>query len=587
MKRRLSFLLIAVILLSIFNMNNVSAKQFTEDELDIIWLDYGYGDGFPYFQFCEGLLAVSKMDYDGTLKSGYINADGNVVIDFQYDEAYPFSEGLAVVRIGDNYGYIDRTGKMVIEPKYYSVGCFKDGIAVVRVGDKYGYINKEGKYLTEINYDEYQDFFSDGLAVVRRNNKYGYIDTLGQQVIEPQYDMGSNFSEGLVVVRNGDKYGYINKAGEPIVAFEYEDAGIFSEGLAAVKRDGKYGYINEIAEVVIPFVYDQAHSFSEGLATVKKDGKCGYINKAGEEVISPKYDEALNFIGGLALVKKDDKYGYINKSEEYIAPIVYDYVYPFSEGLSGAIIDEKLGYLNRIGEEFIVPQFEPNLGFDEFSKNQFKEGLAVEKKGEKYGYIDRKGEEVIAAQYDKAYSFNDGVAIVEKIDGASVKIGILKKPLLQDEWEVEQRVSLNQVSAKSTPHNLSLNGEKVENFEVYLIGGHNYYKLRDVAQLVKGTDAEFSIDWNEEDRAIYIGRNATYEPIDEELIGGDGTDKFGFKSDIAVQVDGEEVLLDAYIINDHIYYQIRPLAGVLGFDVGWNDKTTTVEIKVDKENIKK
>jgi hypothetical protein len=39
---------------------------------------------------------------------------GKLVISPQFNQAYPFSQGLAAVNIGDKWGYIDKTGKFVI-----------------------------------------------------------------------------------------------------------------------------------------------------------------------------------------------------------------------------------------------------------------------------------------------------------------------------------------------------------------------------------------------------------------------------------------------------------------------------------------
>ena len=63
---------------------------------------------------------------------------GTVVINPQFDEAGSFSEGLAVVRIGDyemgKYGFIDKTGSVVINPQFDEAGSFSDGLAAVRIG---------------------------------------------------------------------------------------------------------------------------------------------------------------------------------------------------------------------------------------------------------------------------------------------------------------------------------------------------------------------------------------------------------------------------------------------------------------------
>lgn len=43
-------------------------------------------------------------------KYGYINEHNQIVIPFNYDDAFEFSEGFAVVQRYGKYGYVDRFG---------------------------------------------------------------------------------------------------------------------------------------------------------------------------------------------------------------------------------------------------------------------------------------------------------------------------------------------------------------------------------------------------------------------------------------------------------------------------------------------
>ena len=69
---------------------------------------------------------------------------GTFVINPQFDDAFPFSEGLAHVRIGDyqtgKAGFIDKTGAFVINPQFDFAASFSDGLAHVRIGGKWGFI---------------------------------------------------------------------------------------------------------------------------------------------------------------------------------------------------------------------------------------------------------------------------------------------------------------------------------------------------------------------------------------------------------------------------------------------------------------
>ena len=65
-------------------------------------------------------------------KVGFMDKAGRQVIPPRYNDAQPFSEGLAAVKLGDKYGYIDRSGKMVIPPQFEDAGPFSEGLAPVQ-----------------------------------------------------------------------------------------------------------------------------------------------------------------------------------------------------------------------------------------------------------------------------------------------------------------------------------------------------------------------------------------------------------------------------------------------------------------------
>lgn len=73
--------------------------------------------------FSEGLAAVYSNG-----KWGYINVEGNVVIDFQFSDAWPFSEQCAAVSHATTHkiGVIDAKGNLLVDFKfnhYYSANA--------------------------------------------------------------------------------------------------------------------------------------------------------------------------------------------------------------------------------------------------------------------------------------------------------------------------------------------------------------------------------------------------------------------------------------------------------------------------------
>jgi hypothetical protein len=55
---------------------------------------------------------------------GYIDKEGKIIINSQFDDAYGFHKGLAAVKVGERWGFIDKKGMMVINPQFDNVTGF-------------------------------------------------------------------------------------------------------------------------------------------------------------------------------------------------------------------------------------------------------------------------------------------------------------------------------------------------------------------------------------------------------------------------------------------------------------------------------
>ena len=100
---------------------------------------------------------------------------GQYTINPQFDDAWPFSEGLAHVKIRGKWGFIDKSGEYVINPQFEDAKSFEDGLACVKIDGKWGGINKVGEYVINPQFDFISVVFSEGLAWVKIGGKYGYI----------------------------------------------------------------------------------------------------------------------------------------------------------------------------------------------------------------------------------------------------------------------------------------------------------------------------------------------------------------------------------------------------------------------------
>lgn len=89
------------------------------------------GEEFEYAKAFteEGYSAVCR---DG--KWGFVDSDGKMAIDFQYDEAKSFQNGFAAVCIDGLWGYIDTEGSLIIDARFIKATSFSsEGTAAVQV----------------------------------------------------------------------------------------------------------------------------------------------------------------------------------------------------------------------------------------------------------------------------------------------------------------------------------------------------------------------------------------------------------------------------------------------------------------------
>lgn len=103
---------------------------------------------------------------------GFVDLDGNEVIECQYDSAKNFSEGLAAVKNDKGfYGFIDKTGAVVVPFQFDDAKDFHEGLAAVAQGKRWGYVTKAGILIISYQYDDAEAFYN-GVAQVKKNGKW-------------------------------------------------------------------------------------------------------------------------------------------------------------------------------------------------------------------------------------------------------------------------------------------------------------------------------------------------------------------------------------------------------------------------------
>ena len=114
--------------------------------------------------------------------------------------------------------------------------------------------------------------------------------------------------------------------------------------------------------------------------------------------------------------------------------------------------------------------------------------------------------------------------------------------------------------------------------EVYNISDYNYFKLRDIAALLSGTDAQFSVAFDTETRLVSITTGEAYEAVGGELTTGTDKSASCVLSDWKVEVNGEAKDIVAYNLEGNNFFKLRDLGTAIGFNVDYDTETATMLI---------
>lgn len=287
-------------------------------------------------------------------KYGFVNHEGEIVIQCKWTKVDDFREGLAVVDDSSGkYGYLDLNGNRVIPCMWDRAEPFEDGMAVVKVKSgawdyKSGVIDKDNNLIISTTYNSLE-YIGDGLFKhYQSNSKYGIINKDNENVSSPYWYSLGRFCNGLCPAqdREGEhRYGYIDKTGQIVIPYWWNSADCFSEGLAVVMdKDRKYGVIDIQGNIVIPCYYEGLKGFCEGLCAFEKDGKRGFINNKDEVVIDAEWKTGgyyAKFNCGRCLVMDEEgKYGYINKMGSLVIPYIWEKAGHFENGTAWVKVDD-------------------------------------------------------------------------------------------------------------------------------------------------------------------------------------------------------------------------------------------------------
>lgn len=134
------------------------------------------------------------------------------------------------------------------------------------------------------------------------------------------------------------------------------------------------------------------------------------------------------------------------------------------------------------------------------------------------------------------------------------------------------------VKIQPSTHVVTVDGERVDP-QGYNINGYNFYKLRDIAYILNGTDSQFNVTWDGANNRIVLTDDAAYQEVGGEMTSSVSAEiKNVSESDSTIVLDGNTLSLTGYRINGNNYYKIRDVGSALGFSVDFDPETEIVLI---------
>lgn len=305
-------------------------------------------------------------------------------------------------------GFIDTRGRLAVEAIYEDAHPFSEGLAAVKRQGKWGFVDGAGRVRIPLRFQEAHPF-SEGLALVGDEAGQRFIDASGRTVVDL----------ARVRWRRGERELPVHADGS------------FSDGLAAVRvilrgeqPDVLVGFVNREGRLAIEPAFTYAYGFRGGFASVNvacgaSGGRCqGIIRRDGTWAIAPRGGLVSNMQDGLAhftdRVGTQTLGGFLDERGQVVIPPRYEHsCLWFREGLCQTKIGKHWAYVDRSGKEVLV------LPPDTTYADEFSEGIAKVQAGPAVRYVLRDGRPAFKGTFKDGNRFRGGLAPVQFLNGGS------------------------------------------------------------------------------------------------------------------------------------------------------------------------
>lgn len=329
---------------------------------------------------------------------GYMDEEGNLMINYAYEEANDFHEGLASVKRNGKYGVIIANGNKVVDFTYEFISDFNNGQAICRNKGEYGIIDRKGLEIVPCMYEDLQLIFGNYYCF-KSNGAFGVLNDRGELVLKPEYSELNAISDNIAEIVTNQGQGLLNNNLEIVLPPNYEEIIPFQQGFI-VKKGGKYGIVDFVGKIVIPFQYDGIFPSKYTSLFLVLGNKFSHLNTLNWEISTPWSDvysgwrELAHFNGVEYITTRKGQYFWTDTLGKTLKQLKINFLNSVGNVLSGKLNKEsKLGLFDRLGNAISTQDY------DEIQ--EFKNGFLKVTKESKFGLFSEEGQKIVETIYDE------------------------------------------------------------------------------------------------------------------------------------------------------------------------------------------
>ena len=142
----------------------------------------------------------------------------------------------------------------------------------------------------------------------------------------------------------------------------------------------------------------------------------------------------------------------------------------------------------------------------------------------------------------------------------------------------------NTQTAEPSSHAIYVDGTKA-NVAAYEINDNNYFKLRDIAAIVNGSEKQFEVSWNNDAQRIDLTSGKPYTTVGGELGTIGSASKKAESSTAVVYKDNTKMDYTGYNIDDNNYHKLRDVCESFNIGIKWDGANQRVDILTDESYV--